>query len=47
MALLFPIKTLPILCVNFAVWWNCMSDLILNVALEPVYIQDEAISNKI
>jgi hypothetical protein len=26
-------RTLP---VSFAVWWNCMSDLILNVALEPL-----------
>ena len=24
--------------VSFAVWWNCMNDLIVNVALKRLYI---------
>ena len=27
--------------VSFAVWWNYISDLIVNVALELLYIHDE------
>ena len=36
----------PYRVVSLAVWENCMGDLIVNMAVEPVYIHEEGVSNK-